>query len=303
MPNLPRAMQTAVLATLLALACCSAPAYASDEGAGKVAEKQQTATHPIPEDLAEQVKRSENIGRILFVLDYAGAVGTDVMRANTTEQERSHLAGYLALLDDHDDGSPPTNTVYFFTAEKPARIAYTVTVGYKLEPVFKRYDPFGIPSLDLAKLFQARQSAVKALSPPQQPLNPIVLPGRMIGEEGTVVYALAGTTKPNVAVFGKHFRVVVAPDDTTVTSVTPMTKGIMEMPTRTPEGTEPVEIAVTQLLTDYPTETQVCTNRIIGMPVMVLTKRGLWKITEGHISFVMTREEMEKQTKDSAKTQ
>lgn len=298
MPNLLRVMQTFACATLFALACCLAPAYASDENAGNEAESRQAVAHPIPGDLVEQVRRSESIGRLLFVLDYAGAVGTDVMRANTTEEERTHLAGYLSLPGDKDASNQATATAYFFTADTPARIAYTVTVGYQMTPVFKSFTPTGLPSLDLAKLFQARQSALKALSPPQQPINPIALSGQIIGEEGTVVYALAGTTKPNTAVFGRHYRVMVAHDDTTVTSITPMTKGILEIPTRPPEGNEPVTIVVSQLLTDYPTETQVCTNRIIGIPVEVITKRGLWRIADGHISFVKTQEEMEKQAKD-----
>lgn len=60
------------------------------------------------------------------------------------------------------------------------------------------------------------------MPPPRQPINPVLLPGEINDEKGVLVYLLAGTKQPNVAVFGQHFRSLVPLGGSSVSCMMPL---------------------------------------------------------------------------------
>lgn len=245
----------------------------------------------IPEDLDGLVERAEAIGRAIYVLDSASAVGTDALLDEVPDPEQAGLAGYLTVADTGSDGRPTGSfRVYFFTDEERPRVSYTVSVsGAAVEDahVRKNESPEA-PSEAVALLIRARQTALGALKQPVQPINPVVVPGRAIGEQGFLVYLLAGTKRPNVAVLGRHYRVVVSPDGGSVKRFEPLSKGILELALESPDmpkGAKVHGLLVTHLVTDYPLETHVFVSLLYGKPLFVGTARGLWKVERGRISF------------------
>jgi hypothetical protein len=66
--------------------------------------------------------------------------------------------------------------------------------------------PPSSPGVELETMIRARSTALAALHGTTQPVNPVALPASLIGQDGYLMYLLAGTKRPAVAVFGKHYR-------------------------------------------------------------------------------------------------
>lgn len=252
---------------------------------------------PIPENLREPVKRAEDIGRQLYYLDKVTAMGTDALLERIGRSGTKGLGGYLPLREVDEEGRPKDSwVVMFFTAEDSPRISHEVRVFAKVGKVteYSKVDPPRKPTNDLLMLIRVRQVAISALPEVVQPINPVLLPSEVDGEEGMVVYLLAGTTKPDVAVFGKHYRAVVARDGSVVRKISPMSKTVLEVPTRDPKG-EVKALFVSHILTDWPLETHVFTSMRHKLPIYVSTKRGVWKVNGDKVSLISDRppEEMQ----------
>src|SRR6187551_3673860 len=95
------------------------------------------AVAPMPPDLQAPVAQSCAIGRELYALDQAAAIGTDVLRANVPEPQRGGVAGYIPLQEGDATGRPTSSVlVSFFTNDDPPRIAYEVRVAPSAKPEF-----------------------------------------------------------------------------------------------------------------------------------------------------------------------
>jgi len=244
---------------------------------------------PIPPDLQDAVNRSSGIGRELYVLDQVAALGTDVLSANVRHPEAKKVIGYLPFREGDEAGQPTgTFQVAFFTSEQPTRIAYRVHLGPGRKPSFEALDPPQIATDGFVALARSRQAALAAVVHPSQPLNPILMPADAYGESGTLVYLLAGTTKPNVAVFGKHYRALVPTGGNQVSYLKELTKSVIEIPTLV-DGGRPAALVITHLVTEYPLETHVFTSLLSRLPVYVSTSRGLWRVDGDKISFLGAR--------------
>lgn len=263
----------------MVLACLLAPLASSAQKPPNAAAKEL----PVPADLVEQVARSSEIGRLLYVLDRVAAIGTDALLAEVPDLERHGVAGYIPVQESGDDGTPKASfLVNFYTGETPPRTAYTVRVAPGTKPVVDTF----LPPLDtvpgFAAFVRARQVAIAAADLSGQPLNPVLIPAEAIGEKGILVYLLAGTTKPDVVVLGRHTRVLVSEDGTRVVATTPLTQAVIEAPTRGSAAA----LVVTHVLTDYPVETDVFASLLSKLPIYVLTKSGAWRVNGEEIAFL-----------------
>jgi hypothetical protein len=271
-------------AAALLLSGCPAPSFAA-ESSPKVNEP--ASELPIPADLRDQIARSCAIGRQLYMLDKVAAIGTDVLFENVKDVETKGLAGYLPLQQVDDDGTPTDSyLVSFFTDETPPRIKYEIRIARDAKPIFQEFGPPKAVVPGFALLVRARQTAIAAMPKTGQPINPVLVPGGAYGEDGVLVYLLAGTNKSDVAVFGRHFRALVASDGGGVTYMKPLSNAVLEMPTRQPSGEPAAALMVTQVITDYPLETHVFTSLLVKMPVYVGTRRGVWRVNGDKISFI-----------------
>jgi len=247
---------------------------------------------PIPEDLREDVARAERVGREIFFQDQAAATGTDVLFARVERPDDHGVGGFLTVPEGGEGGAgpPPSFQVMFFTRDEEPRIAFRVHVPARegVKPSLERIDPPAPPSGEERVLIRGRQAALAALEERIQPINPVVLPGSLIGEDGILVYLLA-STQENRAVFDKHYRVLVSADGRTVKRFEPLSKTAMELPMEPPEKGERVGLFVSHLLSDSPIETHVFTSMLHRLPVVVDTARGKWLVEGDRVKFLGDR--------------
>ena len=97
-----------------------------------------------------------------------------------------------------------------------------------------------------------------------------------------LVELLAGTTKPDTVVLGKHYRVIVSPDGRRVEQIIPLSKGILEFT----KGAGAVALTVSHIVTDYPLETHVFASMLNHVPIYVGTERGVWLVNGDSITLV-----------------
>ncbi len=258
---------------------------------------EEPASIAIPSELQEKISLSEALGGELYITDKIAIIGTDVMLENIKDPLKAGIRGYTVFRDGDMQGQPTGSwSVKFFVNKSEPKIGYIVHITPPIPPPgnattkFKVVTPARKPSKDELVLFHAIRTAVDAIPDKVQPLNPVLMPALAIGEDGFLVYLLAGTKKDNTAVFGKHYRVVVSMDGRSASRVEPLTKTVLEVPIPLPkpDGTKP-DLVVTHLLGDYPLETHVFTSLLHHKALYVGTEKYIWRINEGKISLVNLR--------------
>jgi hypothetical protein len=275
-------MRRAVVLLAMLMGCRSAAPAAEPSSP-----TESQAELPIPSDLREQIARSSAIGQQLYMLDKVAALATDVLFAKVQDVGNRGLAGYLPLEAEDDQGKPTGSfLVGFFTSDDPPRVAYEVRVAPNTPAAFEAFTPPKEAPPGFVALARARQLAIAAMPVSQQPVNPVLLPAKVNGETGVLVYLLAGTKRPDVAVLGRHFRALVPTDGTSLTYLMPLSKSPVEIPTRDPFGEPVVGLVVTHLVTDFPLETHVFASLLHKTPIHVLTKRGAWAVDGERVSFL-----------------
>ena len=245
-------------------------------------------------DLRGQVELARRLGVNLYLQDKASAIGTDVVLAHVSPAELHTLGGYLTMREEV--GGAPANAwlVFFFTTHDLPRLAFQVRVPMQpgSRPTFEALEPL-TPAPESAQcLIRACRTALAALPDNPQPLNPLILPGSVIGEDGILVYLLASTKQSGVAVLGKHYRALVSPDGDRIAKLEPLSKAILEIPLEAPDepGAKVAALTVTHLLTEHPLETHVFASLLHKRPIYVATSRGVWFIEGDQISLIGTRD-------------
>lgn len=277
----PAVMRT--IPSLLAAAALALAAFASDQGPAPTLESKE-----IPADLAADVKRVELVGREIHANDAASARATDALAAKLGDLEHVGLGGWLTERERDAKNQPLESwLVLFVSADKTPRVLLRVrvTAGDKSPELLATAEPQ--PLSDAQKLlWTARQLAIEAAGPYEQPMNPVVLAGADIGAEDIYVYLMAGTEKPDTAVLGRHVRVRVAKDATKVLEVAPLSKSVIELATKLPDGKDVVALTVTHVLTEHPSEAHVFASLLYGKQIFVTTKRGVWSIAAGKVRYM-----------------
>jgi hypothetical protein len=182
--------------------------------------------------------------------------------------------------------------VSFFTRDVAPRVAYRVHVPFKAgaATTVDVVTPPEIPGPELAAFYLARQAAIGGLSARKQLIDAVVLPAQpAIGEDGILVYLLAGTMKPDVAVLGQHHRVLVSPDGKRVVRFEPLSKGIIQLPMtggNPSPGAHVVSLAVTHVVSDTPLETHVFASLRYGIALVVATRAATWRVDRDKIDYL-----------------
>ncbi len=268
-----------------------AAATESSPDPAQLRSRMSTTAKPIPAGLRTAVERASRAGRMIYDHDQAAATGTDVLLENIKPRDQERLGGFLALLDVDPAGvAQPSFTVFFVGQGDDPKVIYRIRVPAKAggKATFERVDPPAPLTVIAGLMLRARQTAIARMPAVTQPMNPVVLPaGSVTGEDGFLVYFLAGTKQPKVAVFGKHYRALVSADGRTVKRFEPLSKGALELPLSGQRpGTQTAYLVVTHDLTDTPLETHVFASLLHGVPVFVLTRRGTWRVDGARITFL-----------------
>jgi hypothetical protein len=247
---------------------------------------------PIPADLAPRIQESIELGRTLYFLDKASAIGTDVLRQNVPDLEERGVGGWLTARNADESGKPiDAFGVMFITRDEPLRILFRVDVPLKGQPTFAALAP-PKPLEELGiRLFRARQTAIRGVPRGDRPWNPVVLPGDAVGRrDGILVYLLAAEQRAGEMVFGIHYRVLVSEDGATIKHALPLSKSALVIPPpgeNAPAGAKPVAAMVSQIVTDWPLETHVFVSLLHERtPIYVVTRRGLWRVVGDRITLL-----------------
>jgi hypothetical protein len=242
---------------------------------------------PIPAEFRPHIRRAEGIGGLLYTLDKVAAIGTDVLRERVPDFRSKKLGGYLPAREGDEGGHPKDSfIVAFFTRDDPPRIAYEIRVKPDAAPEFAAFEPPKATTDSFVRFVRARQTAIDALPARNQPINPVLVPGEANDEKGILVYLLAGTEKPDTAVFGQHFRVLIPEAGGAPTYVMPLSKTVFEMPVKAPSGEKVEALMITHVVTDWPMETHVLVSLQFRLPVYVGTRIGIWRVDGDKISLV-----------------
>ncbi len=247
---------------------------------------------PIPADLAPRIAESIELGRILYLLDKASAIGTDVALAKVPDFHQRGVGGWLTLQQADESGKPIDGfAVMFISREEPYHTLFRIDIPFKGQPTFRELSP-PQPLDELGiRMFRARQTAIAGVPRGPRRWNPIVLPGGAVGRpDAILVYLLAAEQRAGEMVFGIHYRVLVSADGTSVKVALPLSKSALVIPPpqeTMPAGATPVAAAVSQIVTDWPLETHVFVSLLHNRtPIYVATKRGVWLVVGDKISLV-----------------
>lgn len=244
---------------------------------------------PVPYDLQEGVERASALGANLFLLDVATARAWDALAERIGPPAEHGVGHYLALMGGSDDGRPDGSVqVLFFTDEHVPRLAYRVRIGRgpRWDSDVLEQDPPGLVHEPLMTLLNARLLALEAIPTPKQAMNCVVIPQR---NGQIVVYLLAATNQPNVAVLGPHYRVDIAEDGAEVDTITALSGSRLQLSTRDRAGQRLAALTITDAGTEHPTESHVFASRMANLPIYVTTGRGRWKVRASAIDYLGPR--------------
>ncbi len=281
---------------LCVLGCAGLPKGNQNEKTPPPAE--DISSIPIPVELQEKVGLSEALGWELYITDKMAIIGTDVMLEKLDDSQKARICGYIVIREGDDHDQPPGSwLVEFLVDRSDPKVGYKVHITPPADPPgkattkFEEVTPPGKPSESELVLHRAIRTSLEAIPDrPNQPANPVVMPGAAIGKSGLLVYLLAGTKKDRTVVFGKHYRVLVSEDGRSATGIEPLTKAALEIPIPPagPDGEKPF-LCITHLLGDSPLETHVFISRLHHKTLYVNTEKYIWRIDEGRISLVNLR--------------
>jgi len=236
----------------------------------------------IPKDLVADVERAKKLGRAIWENDVVSARATDVM-VEAKVLPNAPFRGWVTY-----QGPDGAYVVDFVTELAGGSLAATHEVRFKkgtsVEEDVDAFDPPRPLAPAAAAMFRARTAALRQMRTMcGTGLNPVVLPASLVGQDGWLVYILAGSTRNQDRVMGGHHLFRVSQDGSTVLEETRLSNSCLI--DQLPAGAEPAALMVSHVVTDAPMETHVYTSFLYGLPVYVLTRRGLWEIEGEHIAF------------------
>lgn len=277
-----RALNVWLLAYLwLAVGC-------AHSGGKEEQEAENRTPQPIPADLRAEVEHAARIGRAIYEQDTASALATDLLFEAKVLPDDARIHGWLTL--ETPDG---WKTDFVTEADGGVSALYEVILPKERSsrPDVERFTPPRPLSAEQVAMFRARQTAKGFLKEQcSVRLNPVTLPASLAGKSGWLVYLLASTQDPDLVILGGHERFIVSADGQQVLEHQRLSKGCLGMKEAPgPHGEKPVGFVVSQIVTDWPVETHVFTSFEYRRPLMVVTERGLWRVTGDEIEYLGPR--------------
>jgi hypothetical protein len=239
-----------------------------------------------PSECKEALKQAAILGKALYEKDMLAAWATDAMFREKILPNDKRIRGWVTLPVEGG------REVRFLGKEKDT-LLLLYTVKFRKFPsrsaMVVRHEKPEMPSGDTRSMFRARKSASasKKFKPFTNRYNTVVLPAKLIGAKGWLVYLLAASTKADEIVVGGHYRVLVSPSGKKVLKVEPLSKSFFVI--KKPKETEDKKLVgpyMTHLVTNCPFEIHVFLSLLHRTPLFVGTKYGAWKVNSEEISFL-----------------
>jgi hypothetical protein len=224
---------------------------------------------------------------MIFEQDEVSARATDFLYARVPEEQRAPtIRGWSTL------PGPWWRVSFFVATGKDVAVGYEIDFPAdqppeKTRPTFRKLVPPRPLDADERARRDAVQTALVALNKARTGcgpnVNPVVLPGSVLGTKGWIVYLLASTVEPGTIVQGGHQRFVVSEDGKTVVSSEQLSRcGVQKVEKDT------VAMALSTPFYDLPNEGHVFTSLSTRMQFVLGTRLGIWMI-EGDVIKVLSR--------------
>jgi hypothetical protein len=244
----------------------------------------------LPADLRSAVENAESFGvKIHLQREFLTPLAVKLLETKVPASSRQGLEGSVVARTDGIKSQPrPIWDVLFFTSEARPRVRYKVQIslqeGAEAPSSYETMEPPADPAPEVLALINARRSALAAVTDRGQPVKVVVL--REL--DGIMVYLLADTRAPDMAVLGKHYRAVVSPDGLQVIRLEALSREPLELPLRSADSaaTKATALRLTETLWPHPTEAHVLASARHKLPVLVETVRGSWRVDGPRVSFL-----------------
>lgn len=250
-------MKSLVAATALAMFAGSA-ALAADTPA--------SATAMSPAEEAAKLANIGLVGQIIYVLDRAGWISTDVMQEKLSKARQKEVRGWIV----ERAGDRMTALYYGLKDKEPYGVFAVEFTQDKV--ISSREIGAQDPALSAVQrnMIRAREAAGSSkIETCGAPYNTVVIPPA--SETAPVnVYMLTPQTSTKAFPAGKHMRITAFPDGSF--SARPFTRSCLSLPAPPMKaGEKPVGMFLTHLLDPTPTEMHVVLSLQARMPVYVST--------------------------------
>lgn len=213
-------------------------------------------------------------GMAMYKQDHLAWYGTDFAVAHGQAPKREKGYGFVAV-----PGVGLSGTLYLVSRPSEATLVADTMIAdesgkFSLGPHVDALDQ------DVAMRVKALHTAMAnaKFQMCSERLNSVVMPH----ENGSDwwVYLMSASTKQEQAWIGGHARVHVSADGEKVLAVEPSTKACLsinpqELRAAGPRSSSPI----TQLLTDVPSEYHVMQSLTYAVPIMVVTRAGVWRVS------------------------
>lgn len=240
---------------------------------------------PLSTETEAMIKAAEAIGLAIYEQDDISAKATNAMFREHILPSESRIRGWLTLQEERGwlvrfTGKPLDQYIAYYDVKFP-KGSSALSEVIRLDPP----DPLPVDQLVMVR---ARESALKAMTMRcSERYNTVTLPGSLAHFQGWVVYLLSATTTQGEIVFGGHSRVELSSDGSEVRQVTPLSKSCLRIPPQNlPVGVTSVGPAVTELISNTPTEIHAYLSLLHKKPIFVSTRLGAWAVEEGKIKFI-----------------
>jgi len=241
---------------------------------------------PTPEALQPEVDRAVQLGEALYRYERASAAATDLLFAENILPEDDRVLGWVTRPEGEGFRVD-------FIGEDPKRpqVLYAVLLTREAPPKLETFDPPRPLDAEGKALFLARQTALASNFRACKPTySAVVLPAKLLGKPGWLVYLLAATRDGYEWVIGGHYRVLVSENGTKVLESVPLSKGCLSLrPESLPEDASSDTLPVPHALTPVPVETHVFTSLLYGEPLSVTTEKFTWRVDGARIDLLEER--------------
>lgn len=221
-------------------------------------------------------EETQALGRAMYLQDQAAASATDILLAQVPDLSAYPVEGWIVSMEDGGH-------VITFVGTHQGELRAMFAVRPEASDV-RRLNDLGYRRLTEEEegQFKARKTTLGLISQwCSDSYNSIILPAP--GGNAQLIYWMAATSEPNVALVGGHYRFTVSNDWQRVEREEQLFSSCLRLGTKgMPEN---AALFAAQPLSDAPLETHVFLQLQLKKAFVVQTENdALWEITNGVIS-------------------
>jgi hypothetical protein len=247
----------------VALACCLALATPATAGPG--------------EDYAREIAEAEELGLKLFRHDRAAWVATDAVAEKLDRNDQRAVKGWI----EEPIGEDRYRVLFYGKGDQGTFPVASIETesGKAIKDAYRVFRPDELFEAGQYRAVKARERAIaEKVERCPGTYNTAVIPAP---GKGYFVYLTLAMDDLRGVPLGGAYRVLVDGDGADVIGYKPFTKSCIVL--KKPKGA--VALLITQVLTDHPTEIHVWQSLLQEIDIFVMTKAGMWKVSEGRVSF------------------